>query len=199
MSILKQTPSQTVGPYFAYGLSSDQYDYARHLKSIASGAVAVGDVAGDRIRIEGQVFDGAGVVVSDALIEIWQADAMGRYAHPADPRSSNTAFKGFGRFGTGTTPDSTFVFDTIKPGAIADGHAPHINVIVLMRGILAHAYTRIYFSDEGARNALDPVLNAVPTERRHTLIAAKHARDGGVRYRFDIHMQGPNETIFFDA
>src|SRR5580658_666144 len=195
MAKLRQTPSQTVGPYFAYGLSPEQYGYQQFLTSIAGSQMVEGDTEGQRIRVEGQVFDGAGNPISDALIEIWQADSLGRYSHPSDPRGSNSTFKGFGRCGTGTDPRNRFWFDTIKPGAVSPGDAPHLNVIVSMRGMLLHAFTRIYFSDEPA-NATDKVLNAVPAERRDTLIAIRH--DGGV-YRFDIHMQGDTETVFFDA
>jgi len=195
MAKLRQTPSQTVGPYFAYGLAPEQYGYQQTLTSIAGSQMAEGDIEGQRIRVEGQVFDGNGNVISDALIEIWQADSLGRYSHPSDPRGSNSTFKGFGRCGTGTDPRNRFWFDTIKPGAVSPGDAPHLNVIVSMRGMLLHAFTRIYFSDEPA-NATDKVLNAVPAERRDTLIATRH--DGGV-YRFDIHMQGETETVFFDA
>jgi protocatechuate 3,4-dioxygenase alpha subunit len=193
----RQTPSQTVGPFFAYGLTPQQYGYP--MASIASGALAEGEVDGERIRIEGRVFDGAGQPVSDAMIEIWQADAQGRYAHPADPRGSNTGFKGFGRVGTGTDPQSRFVFDTVKPGRVDLQQAPHVNVIVFMRGMLLHAYTRLYFSDETAANAQDPVLLSVPPERRATLIAHRETGQGTPVYRFDIHMQGDNETVFFDA
>ncbi len=194
---LKQTPSQTVGPYFAYGLTPEQYGYP--LKSIAGAEMRGPDTEGEAVRIEGQVLDGEGACVNDAMIELWQADAHGRYAHPADPRSSNAGFAGFGRCGTGTDPENRFVFETVKPGAIADGHAPHINVIVFMRGLLTHAYTRIYFADEAERNAADPVLSAVPAERRDTLIAARTEDSGQAVYRFDIHMQGENETVFFDV
>ncbi len=192
----RQTPSQTVGPYFAYGLSPEQYGYQHGLRGIAGPDMAPPDVEGQRIRVEGRVFDGAGNPISDALIEIWQADALGRYAHPADPRGSNSNFKGFGRCGTGTDPSNRFWFDTIKPGSPEPGQAPHLNAIVTMRGMLPHAFTRIYFSDETAANATDKTLALVPPERRGTLVAAK--QDGNV-YRFDIHMQGDNETVFFDA
>ena len=195
MTKLRQTPSQTVGPYFAYGLSPEQYGYQQNLSSIAGRQMAEGDVEGERIRVEGRVFDGKGDPISDALIEVWQADHRGRYAHPADPRGSNNTFKGFGRCGTGTDPQNRFWFDTIKPGQIEPGQAPHLNVIVSMRGMLLHAFTRIYFPDEAA-NATDKVLAAVPAERRDTLIAT---HQGGNVYRFDIHMQGENETVFFDA
>jgi len=195
MSKYGQTPSQTVGPFFAYGLTPEQYGYPS-LTSIASGDLRTPEVAGEAIRIEGQVFDGAGEVVSDAMIEIWQADPQGRYAHPADKRGGNVGFTGFGRCGTGTDPESRFVFDTVKPGAVEEGTAPHINVVVFMRGLLSHLYTRIYFADEAAANGRDPVLLSVPAERRDTLIA--QPSEDGV-YRFDIHMQGDKETVFFDV
>ena len=194
-----QTPSQTVGPYFAYGLSPEQYGYAA-LTSIAGSQIADQTVPGERIRIEGRVFDGEGLPVSDALIEIWQADADGLYIQPA---GVNSRFTGFGRCGTGTDPEALFRFDTIRPGIPkADdcnggmpAGAPHINVIVLMRGMLVHAFTRIYFPDETVANGQDEVLAGVPAERRQTLIA-KAVEPG--RYRFDIHMQGERETVFFD-
>jgi protocatechuate 3,4-dioxygenase alpha subunit len=195
MTKLRQTPSQTVGPYFAYGLAPEQYGYNQNLSSIAGSQMAEGDVEGQRIRVEGRVFDGKGEPISDALIEVWQADQLGRYAHPSDPRGSNNTFKGFGRCGTGTDKQNRFWFDTIKPGKVDSGQAPHLNVIVSMRGMLLHAFTRAYFSDEPS-NATDKVLNAIPAERRDTLIAA---HQGGGVYRFDIHMQGDRETVFFDA
>lgn len=196
MKKLLQTPSQTVGPYFAYGLTPEQYGY--DFKSIADGTMVDGNTPGQRIRIEGRVFDGKGELVPDAMIELWQADEQGRYAHPADPRGSNVGFKGFGRMGTGTDPQSRFIFDTIKPGSVDGAQAPHINVIVFARGLLLHAFTRIYFSDEAAANARDAVLASVPESRRHTLVAK---RDGpaSALYRFDIHLQGTEETVFFDV
>ena len=195
MAKLRQTPSQTVGPYFAYGLAPEQYGYQQTLTSIAGSQMADSDSEGEHIRVEGRVFDGAGNPISDALIEIWQADSMGRYAHPADPRGSNSTFKGFGRCGTGTDPQNRFCFDTVRPGQVEPDQAPHLNVIVSMRGMLLHAFTRIYFPGEPA-NSTDKVLNAVPAERRGTLIAT---RQSGNVYRFDIHMQGDKETVFFDA
>jgi protocatechuate 3,4-dioxygenase alpha subunit len=196
-----QTPSQTVGPFFAYGLTPQQYGYP--LTSIASADLRTPEIAGELIRIEGRVFDGKGDVVGDAMIEIWQADPQGRYAHPADSRGGNVAFpniafRGFGRCGTGTDAENRFVFETLKPGAVDDDQAPHVNVIVFMRGLLSHLYTRIYFADEAA-NAGDPVLQSVPAERRDTLIAAADDSSGVVVYRFDIHMQGDKETVFFDV
>lgn len=191
-----QTPSQTVGPYFAYGLTPEQYGYP--LKSIAGPSVAGLDSGGGpRILIEGRVLDGNGDPVDDAMIEIWQADAQGRY--PGTDKAANSAFTGFARCGTGTDQDKRFVFETVKPGAADAGQAPHVNVIVFARGLLSHAYTRIYFADEAAANATDPVLAAVPEPRRGTLIAERHETDRGVVYRFDIHLQGASETVFFDV
>ena len=189
----EQTPSQTVGPYFAYTLTPVQYGY--NFTSIAGPQMVDEKIQGERIRITGQVLDGDGVPVPDAMIEIWQADAAGRYPDA----SQLDGFTGFGRVGTGTDPDHRFWFDTIKPGATADGQAPHLNVIVFMRGLLSHLYTRIYFSDETALNAGDPVLGSVHEARRKTLIARRDEMPGGIMYRFDIHMQGEAETVFFDV
>ena len=181
-----QTPSQTVGPYFAYGLASQQYHYP--LGQIANGEIA-GEGAPGRIRIVGRVFDGRGEPIPDALVEFWQADSEGRFGAEG--------FRGFGRQGTGTDPSGRFSFETIKPGATA-GAAPFITIVLFMRGLLIHVYTRLYFADEEAANAADPVLATVPAERRRTLIASRETTAGGVVYRFDIHMQGADETVFFD-
>ena len=189
----EQTPSQTVGPYFAYGLTPAQYGY--HFKSIFRPQMVGEETEGERIRIIGRVLDGEGSPVSDAMIEIWQADARGEYPDP----SQEGAFSGFGRVGTGTDPRNRFWFGTIKPGATADGQAPHLNLMVFMRGLLSHVYTRIYFSDEQAANAADPVLGTVDEDRRGTLIAEREETPGGTVYRFDIHMQGEKETVFFDV
>ncbi len=192
----KQTPSQTVGPYFAYGLTPQQYGYDH--TSIAHPRVAGEAVPGERIRIVGLVLDGAGEPVRDAMVETWQADAAGRYAG-VGPAGSNAPFRGFGRCGTGTDPEGRFVFETVRPGAPGDGQAPHVSVIVFMRGMLTHAYTRLYFEDERDANAADPVLASVPAERRDTLLARREEGPAGVTYRFDIRMQGDRETVFFDV
>jgi protocatechuate 3,4-dioxygenase alpha subunit len=192
-----QTPSQTVGPFFAFALTGPQYGY--DFAGLASGDLAGDNMPGERICIVGRVLDGEAVPVGDAMIEIWQADAEGRYAHPADPREAHRNFRGFGRFGTGTDPQNRFLFHTVKPGAIDGEQAPHINVIVFMRGLLSHAYTRIYFSDEAEANARDPVLLGVPAERRPTLIARRDDQTAVATYYFDIHMQGDEETVFFDV
>ncbi|KWI59621.1 protocatechuate 3,4-dioxygenase subunit alpha [Burkholderia pseudomultivorans] len=197
MTTLKQTPSQTVGPYFAYGLCPQQYDY--DLKSLFTPTIAAPHAEGEHVLLVGQVFDGDGNVVSDAILEFTQADGAGRY--PASRNDiANTGFTGFARVGTGTDAQHRFVVETVKPGRIAADEAPHINVTVMMRGILTHAFTRIYFDDEAAANATDPVLNLVPAERRATLVAKRDAQPGRPTvYRFDIRMQGPEETVFFDV
>jgi protocatechuate 3,4-dioxygenase, alpha subunit len=187
---LPQTPSQTVGPFFALGLTP--HDYGYRFAQIADGRLARDDTPGERIRIIGRVIDGAGEAIPDALIEIWQADASGRYAGP-DAFADRQAFHGFGRIGTGTDPEFRFNIDTIKPGPYG-AEAPHLNITLFMRGLLLHAYTRIYFSDEEAANARCPVLAMVPPDRRETLIARRLA----MHYAFDIHMQGALETAFFD-
>ncbi|MFN8354197.1 MAG: protocatechuate 3,4-dioxygenase subunit alpha [Spirosomataceae bacterium] len=192
MILYKQTPSQTVGPYFAYGLTPEQYRY--EFSSIADENLLGDDTPNQPIRIVGQVIDGAGVPIPDAMIELWQPDASGAFASVYQKGQ----FKGFGRVGTGTDAQHRFIFETIKPGSV-EGQAPHINVIVLMRGLLTHAYTRLYFSDEVEANAQDAVLNSVPADRQNTLIAQRTEEFGKVVYRFDIHMQGDNETVFFDV
>ena len=189
----EQTPSQTVGPYFAYTLTPEQYGY--HFTNLAGPQMVDEAIEGERIRVTGQVLDGEGAPISDAMIEVWQADASGQYPDA----SSADGFTGFGRTGTGTDPQNRFWFDTIKPGALPDGQAPHLNVMVFMRGLLSHLYTRIYFSDEKTANAGDPVLGSVDEKRRQTLIAKREETPGGTVYRFDIHMQGRSETVFFDV
>jgi protocatechuate 3,4-dioxygenase, alpha subunit len=201
----RQTPSQTVGPFFAYGLTPELYHYP--YRSAVGDRLVQRGTEGQRIRVEGRILDGAGAPIPDAMIELWQANAHGRYNHPADGRSDNLLdpdFRGFARTGTGLDPECRFVFETIKPGpvgpnAIGGGQAPHLDLIVFMRGLLTHLYTRLYFADEAAANAADPVLARVPPERRGTLIAPRDATPGGIVYRLDIHMQGPHETVFFDV
>jgi protocatechuate 3,4-dioxygenase alpha subunit len=193
-----QTPSQTVGPFFAYALTPELYGRP----GIANNVLAAADVPGEHIRLEGRVLDGEGAGIRDAVIEIWQADADGVYRHPADGRAKvNSAFTGFGR--TGTDEQGHFSFQTVKPGAVPGPgntlQAPHLNVIVLMRGLLSHVFTRIYFSDETEANEADPVLGAVDPQRRPTLIAGRGDRLGMPVYRWEIRMQGDKETVFFDA
>lgn len=195
---LKQTPSQTIGPFFSFGLASEQYGHP--LTQIAGSDLLAAnpDADGERIRLMGRIFDGANAPMADALVEIWQADGQGRYAHPADARGSNATFQGFGRCGTGTDPEHQFIFDTIKPAAVAEGEAPHVNVCLFARGLLNHIFTRVYFSDEAAANERDPVLAQAPVDRRQTLIAQRADGPTPAVYTFDIHLQGDQETVFFD-
>ena len=189
----KQTPSQTVGPYHRMGLT-------REAQNVIAGAAA----EGERIRLEGRVLDGEGQGVGDALVEVWQANAHGRYNHPEDTQDKplDEAFKGFGR--APTDADGAFWFETVKPGAVPGPgnapQAPHLNLTLFARGMLLHAVTRVYFADEAA-NEIDPVLNSIDEPaRRATLIAEKAASEGrGSTYRFDIVLQGAGETVFFDA
>jgi protocatechuate 3,4-dioxygenase, alpha subunit len=194
MTTLKQTPSQTVGPYFAYGLCPQQYDF--DYKSLFTSVLADREAAGEHITIVGQVFDGDGNVVGDAMIEMSQVDANGHYPESRE-EILKTGFHGFARMGTGTDPHKRFIIETVKPGRANPDDAPHINVILTMRGMLLHTFTRIYFEDEAQANEQDAVLAAVPTERRGTLIARREPNSANV-YRFDIRMQGDKETVFFD-
>jgi protocatechuate 3,4-dioxygenase alpha subunit len=192
------TPSQTVGPYFKYGLTPNG-EYAWN--DAFTNNLITPDVSGERIRVEGTVFDGDGVPVPDCMLEIWQADAQGRFSDPQDARAlPNSSFKGFGR--AGSDAKGGYSFDTIKPGQVPDPdgtpQAPHILLAVYARGMLLHLYTRIYFDDEAA-NAADPVLALVPADRRATLIARRKAGAANAAYVFDIHLQGNNETVFFDV
>jgi protocatechuate 3,4-dioxygenase, alpha subunit len=171
---MKQTPSQTVGPYFAYSLTPEQYKY--NFRQLIDNQMIDSIKNTETITIVGKVFDGQNGVIPDAIIEIWDA--------------TNQLF---GRFGTGTDAENRFVFHTIKPKSL-DGQAPYLSVIVFMRGQLIHSYTRIYFSDETELNEKDSVLNAIEEDRRETLMAHKN----GNIYEFNIFMQGENETVFFD-
>jgi protocatechuate 3,4-dioxygenase alpha subunit len=181
------SPFQTVGPFFDVLLRT-----RAPLAMVRPGA------RGERIVVRGVLRDGAGSPIRDGLVEIWQADADGRYAHPDDPRAGDAdpAFHGYGWRHTDET--GGFSFDTIKPGRVPGPgrlQAPHIMVSVMARGILTRFITRLYFEDEAA-NAEDEILALVPPERRGTLLARRDA-DGA--YRFDIRIQGVDETVFLDA
>ena len=193
--LLGQTPSQTVGPYFAYGLTPEQYGYP--FRSLFGARLAQPDTPGEHIRFYGQVLDGAGKPVDDALIELFQADSRGTRIANA-PQAADARFTGFGRCGTGTDARNQFEFQTVKPGAVRPDTAPCVDVVVMMRGLLVHAFTRAWFDDEAAANERDPVLQSVPADRRATLLARREQTSAGLAYRFDIRMQGPSETVFFD-
>jgi len=189
------TPSQTVGPYFTMELTGE-----------GQNVLTNPETGGERIRVEGVVLDADRNHIEDALIELWQANAAGRYNHPADDRDDvplDPEFTGFGRCASDFTR-GTYSFLTIKPGPVPHPsggmQAPHISLIIQARGMLDPTYTRIYFADEGEANAKDPVLATVPEARRSTLIAERVDDDGSVpTYRFDIRYQGDDETVFFDV
>ena len=187
---LQATTSQTVGPYFSIGLT--------RLKRVD---LAGPGVSGERVTIEGRVLDGDRKPVSDAIIEIWQANSHGKYAHPEDDQKKplEPGFQGFGRIPV--DENGKFSFTTIKPGAVpgpnGNPQAPHIAVSVFMRGLLRRLVTRIYFPDEPA-NAGEFVLNLVDPERRATLIAKRSVNQIGA-LEWNVILQGPDETVFFDT
>jgi protocatechuate 3,4-dioxygenase alpha subunit len=187
---IQQTPSQTIGPFFAYSLTAAQYGY--NFNSIVNGSLVNDTAEGEQVFITGNVFDGEGNAIHDAMIELWQADAKGNYQN----QFNASGYKGFGRLGTGTEEDKSFTFKTIKPGSV-NNQAPHINVILFMRGSLHALYTRIYFADE--QNDNDPLYKSVDTERRKTLIAKRMEKNGKILYQFNIYLQGLNETVFFNV
>lgn len=186
MSLLL-TPSQTVGPYFALGL-----------ERLYSDRIAAPTDEGHAVRVGGRILDADGQAVPDAVVELWQADSLGRYAEAEDPQdaSQNRAWRGFGR--VPTDANGRFGFSTVKPGSVrgpgSTMQAPHIVVLLGMRGLLRHLMTRMYFPDE-PRNGDDPILGLVPAERRQTLVAKAVSDDV---LDWDIHLQGPLETVFFD-
>ena len=186
---LQATTSQTVGPYFKIGLHWLNRD-----NLVGEG------VSGERVTIQGRVFDGDGVPVPDAILEIWQANAHGKYDHPEDTQDKplEPGFKGYGR--VPVSAEGLFRFATIKPGPVPspDGNeqAPHLVVSVFMRGLERRLVTRIYFPDE-PRNAADFILNLVEPARRSTLIAKKTAGGPGT-LEWNVVLQGPDETVFFD-
>ena len=186
MSLLL-TAAQTVGPFVSIGFEKS-----------AVRDIAPAGVAGERVTITGRILDGDGQPVTDAVIETWQANSFGKYAHPDDAQEKllEDNFIGFGRVLTDT--QGGFRLTTIKPGTVAgpggQEQAPHIAVVIFMRGLLKQLMTRIYFPDDAA-NAADPVLSLVPAARRATLIAAKSA-DGTLHW--NVYLRGPHETVFFD-
>jgi len=196
---LKETPSQTAGPYVHIGLTPNFAEIGGVYPNDLGTAMVNDKTKGERITIIGRVLDGAGTPLRDALIEMWQADAAGLYNSPSEVRgSADPNFTGWGRSPSGMD-DGVFRFDTIKPGRVPffDGRmqAPHVTLWIVARGINIGLHTRMYFGDEEAANAEDPILARIEHKVRvPTLIAP---RDGDV-YRFDIHLQGEKETVFFD-
>ena len=203
LTYLKETASQTAGPYVHIGLAPGAAGFEIYRQELGREIAAPG-VPGTRIRVEGVVIDATGAPIKDVLIEAWQADANGIYPHADDPRAAQAAqgFRGFGRVIT-NFETGQWGFDTIKPGAVpgrsGSEMAPHINLWLVARGINVGLNTRLYFSDEPDKNAKDPVLNLIEhVHRRQTLIASRQMRDGMPVYRFDVRLQGENETVFMD-
>jgi protocatechuate 3,4-dioxygenase, alpha subunit len=182
---LAPTPSQTIGPFFHIGIRE-------------GGPELISPDDPDAVRLRGVVLDGEGNPVDDGLVEVWQANRAGRYAHPEDARDEPPLEEGFDGFGRcPTDAQGRYELVTVKPGAVpAPGgrlQAPHIEMSVFARGVLKRLATRVYFPDEPEANEEDPVLSAVEPERRSTLVAREE--DGGLR--FDVHLQGDRETVFF--
>jgi protocatechuate 3,4-dioxygenase alpha subunit len=183
------TPSQTVGPFFHFSLTAKPLGQMRQPGTL-----------GEPVRLVVRVFDGADAPIPDAIIELWQADASGKYEHPEDTqdRAPDAAFCGFGRMETDET--GTCAFETIRPGRVPGlgerQQVSHISVIVLARGMLAALFTRIYFAEDSS-NAQDDALAMVPDDRRSTLFAQPDAAQPGI-WNFEIHLSGDRETVFFD-
>lgn len=206
LDYLPETPSQTAGPYVHIGLIPHQAGFDIFENSFGN-VMAGRDTIGERIRVEGRVLDGTGAPCRDILLEAWQANAAGRYNHPADQQTDKALdpnFRGWGRSGT-DFDTGLYTFETIKPGPVIGRRgynpmAPHVNIWLAARGINIGLATRMYFEDETALNESDPVLRMIePAIRRRTLLARREARSNGVVYVFDIRLQGDNETVFFDV
>jgi len=204
LGYLKESASQTAGPYVHIGLIPKQAGFDI-FENDFSNVLAGRRTKGERIRIEGRVLDGLGLPLRDVLLEIWQANAAGKYNHPADRQDKpiDDSFRGWGRAGS-DFETGLYVFETIKPGSVVGRRgrpmAPHVNVWIVARGINIGLNTRMYFSDEIEANAKDPVLNLIEqAPRRETLIAKREERGENVVYTFDIYLQGERETVFFDV
>jgi protocatechuate 3,4-dioxygenase alpha subunit len=187
---LIHTANQPIGPFYHFALTPGW-----ETGDNSAGVMAGPDARGERARLVVRVLDRDGIPVTNAMIELWQADAGGKYNHPADTQAKtpDPAFHGFGRLAT--DDQGLCVFETVKPGRV-QSQAPHINVTVYAPGLLRRAVTRIYFAGDPA-NASDEVLGLVPEDRRPTLLAQPAAEAG--EWRFDLHLTGPCETVFFDV
>ena len=204
LTYLRETASQTAGPYVHIGMAPGAAGFKIFEQELGTD-IAGPNAAGERIRVEGIVWDGAGAPVKDVLIEVWQANAAGIYPHPADRRSGEVeeGFRGWARV-ISDFDSGVWSLETVKPGPVPGRSgrtmAPHLNLWIVARGINIGLNTRMYFEDEAEANAADPVLNLVEhVERRKTLVARREVRDGVPVYRFDIRLQGEGETVFLDV
>ena len=201
---MRETASQTAGPYAHIGLAPVENGLSIYKNNFGN-VLTNAQTLGQRVRIEGRVFDGIGTVLKDVVIESWQANAEGKYAHPADQQADKNVDPNFRGWGRSCTDFETGVYciSTIKPGLVTGRGgrfmAPHINLWIVARGINLGLNTRLYFSDEAEANGKDAVLNLIEWEaRRATLIAQRIDINGELVYCFDIRLQGENETVFFD-
>jgi protocatechuate 3,4-dioxygenase alpha subunit len=198
---LKETPSQTAGPYVHIGLTPNFAEIRGVYAEDPGSTMLTPDTKGERITITGRIFDGSGAPVNDALVELWQADGTGSYVAPMGPNSNAApAFTGWGR--QPTNGEGVFSFATIKPGPVPgpDGKpmAPHVNLWIVARGINIGLQTRLYFEDEAEANGTDYVLNKIMDPRRRQTLIARREPGEPARYGLDIHLQGDRETVFFD-
>ena len=201
LNYLKETPSQTARPYVPIGLAPGTAGFDIYDQEPGRN-IAGPNAKGERIRVEGIVVDGTGSPVKDVLLEAWQANSEGNYAHPEGNEDVESGFRGWGRIFT-DFDTGEWSFDTIKPGRTKGRNvglqAPHINLWTVARGINVGLNTRLYFNDETEANAEGPVLSIIELElRRPTLLAKRGERDGQIVYRFDIKLQGQDDTVFFD-
>ena len=200
---LKETPSQTAGPYVHIGLTPNFAEIKGIYPTDPGVTMLTPDTVGERIIVSGRIVDGAGNPVGDAVVECWQADAAGSYAAPMGPKSNSApAFTGWGR--QPVNGDGVFSFETIRPGPVTgpDGKpmAPHVALWIVARGINIGLQTRLYFPDEAEANATDFVLTRIPDPRRRATLIARRTEGAAVpTYSLDIHLQGDNETVFFDV
>ena len=197
---LRESPSQTAGPYVHIGCTPNFTGISIYGHDLGA-TMKIGPVQGEEIMLRGTVYDGMGTALRDAMVEIWQPDAAGLFASANETRGvADPNFTGWGR-SPGDMDTGEFVFDTVKPGQVPypDGRlqAPHITAWIVARGINIGLHTRIYFADEGEANAVDPVLTRIEHQSRLPTLLAQP--EGAGVYRFGIHLQGPNETIFFDV